>query len=115
MLKKFAIVLFSLMCTASFAENLACPQAVPTNSPSFCASYKSVAYCNCLAHGMPSDKCADMNWIYTEMLVIYGTQDRACRAQKETTPQICNDDWNCYRLGGKDSQGRLCSSTGNHC
>ena len=92
-----------------------CPQALPTADAGFCASFKSVAQCHCTSSGLPAGMCRDMNSIYSRMVSIFGSQQKACEYQKDTTTQTCMDDWNCYRMGGKDSLGRLCSSNGNRC
>lgn len=92
-----------------------CPHADPVSSGSFCASFKSVAECHCVASGLPAGMCKDMNAIYTRMLSVFGTQQKACEYQKDVPPQECMDDWNCYRLGGTDSSGNLCNNTGKSC
>lgn len=92
-----------------------CPQAAPTNDPSFCASFKSVASCHCVESGLPSGMCQNMNTIYNLMIARFGSIQKSCEYQRDTSTQTCIDDWNCYRSGGKDSQGRLCSGTGKVC
>ena len=92
-----------------------CPHADPISSPNFCASFKSIAECHCIASGLPAGMCKDMNAIYNRMLSVFGSQQKACDYQKDVSAQECMDDWNCYRLGGKDSHGNLCSSTGKAC
>jgi hypothetical protein len=92
-----------------------CSQALPTDNPAFCASFKSVAECHCTSSGLPPGMCQDMTTIYNRMVKIFGSQQKACEYQKDVPTQQCMDDWNCYRSGGRDSQGKLCSSTGQVC
>lgn len=95
--------------------HLSCPQALPSDHPGFCSSFKSVAVCHCVESGFPEGKCQNMSTLYLLMIARFGSIQKACEYQHDTTTQICIDDWNCYRSGGRDSQGRLCSSTGNAC
>jgi hypothetical protein len=57
----------------------------------------------------------DIKLIYNRMIAIFGTIEKACNFQVETSVQTCIDDWQCYLKGGKDTQGGLCSSTGKAC
>lgn len=107
----FLALLINFPCFASRV----CPQADPVTSPNFCSSFKYAAKCHCVSSGLPDNMCDDMNEIYNRMMAIFGSVERACRYQQDTAPQICMDDWKCYRSGGTDSQGNLCSSTGNPC
>jgi len=115
MIKSIVFLLLSLLSFSCFAAASSCSQAVPTNDPRFCPSFKSVAECHCTASGLPKGMCQDMNLLYDRMISIFGTLRKACEYQHDTDTQTCMDDWNCYRSGGKDSQGRLCSSTGKAC
>jgi len=117
MMKWIAVLLLSFLSFSTFAANhdLACGQALPASDPHFCASFKSVAVCHCTESGIPAGKCQNMNNIYQLMINLYKTVENACAHQHDTSVQICIDDWKCYRNGGRDSQGRLCSSTGNAC
>lgn len=115
MIRKIVFFFICFFSVSSFAATLSCAQAEDTNKPGFCSSFKSVAKCHCTDSGMPSSMCSDMKQIYKVMLDTFGTVERACALQPHTTKQICVDDWNCYRLGGKDSKGRLCSGTGKEC
>lgn len=92
-----------------------CPHAAPTNALNFCPSFQSVAQCHCTSAGLPSGMCRDVNAIYNRMITVFGSQLKACQYQRDTSVQECMDDWDCYRLGGKDSFGRLCSGTGKAC
>lgn len=93
----------------------ACPDALPTNDPGFCASFKSVATCYCTSSGMPNGMCQDTNAVYNRMLSMFGSLQRACEYQKYTSTQNCIDNWTCFLNGGVDSQGRTCSGTGAAC
>ena len=111
------VIVTSLACLISGATFAAasCPQALPTNDAGFCPSFKSVAGCHCTSKGMPKGMCLDMNALYNRMISMFGTLERACQFQHDTSTQNCIDDWNCYRSGGKDSQGNICSGTGKSC
>jgi hypothetical protein len=92
-----------------------CPQAVGTTDPSFCGSFKDVAYCHCMEGIGSPEACSDMNQVHQFMLDYYGTLENACKNQTDTDYQTCVDDWNCYLNGGVNSQGQSCSSTGSAC
>ncbi|MFA6301822.1 MAG: hypothetical protein WC627_01645 [Legionella sp.] len=115
MLRILFIALAFLFNLSAFANPLACARAVPTDNVNFCSSFKSVATCHCTASGLPTEMCKDMGAIYSRMLSVFGSLQRACEYQKATSPQDCVDNWNCYRLGGIDSTGKLCSSTQKSC
>ena len=93
----------------------ACSNALPTDDANFCPSFKSVATCYCVSSGLPSGMCQDMKALYERMINLLGSLKKACEYQHYTSTQDCIDNWNCYRLGGMDSHGRLCSSTGKAC
>ena len=114
MIRKLFMV---LMCCFTLSTWAACTPAAPTNTSNFCQSFKTVAPCYCAANGVPSIVCNNMSMelLYKRMISYYGSLGQACHGQKNTTPQDCLNNWNCYRLGGKDSQGRLCSGTGKAC
>jgi hypothetical protein len=97
---------------ASFSS---CPQAVATTDSTFCGSFKSVAYCHCMEGIGSPDACSDMNEVYQFMIDYYTTLENACHNQTDVDYQTCVDDWNCYRNGGTNSQGGLCSATGSAC
>jgi len=105
------ILLFSV---TPFAASK-CKQALPTNDEGFCASFKSIAQCHCVEPGLPAGMCQDVEQIYKRMISVFGSTDKACSYQKDTDKQTCLDDWKCYREGGQDSQGRLCSGVGLKC
>jgi hypothetical protein len=109
-------ILAVLMCFFSLsAFSAACTNAVPTNDPGFCPSFKTAAICYCIASGLPAIMCQDMNLLYARMISVFGSLRKACEYQKYTPPEDCVDNWNCYRLGDVDSRGRLCSSNKNAC
>lgn len=117
MIRGFFAGLMFLLSFSVFANGnvVACGNAVPTNDVNFCSSFKTVATCYCTSSGLPSGMCQDMNMLYARMVSVYGSLDKACAAQPYTTKQDCLDNWNCYRLGGVDSRGRICSSTKKPC
>lgn len=112
MIRKFFSV---LMCFFSISAFAACTNAVPTDNPAFCPSFKTAAICYCTASGLPAGMCQDMKILYARLISVFGSVQKACEYQKYTTTQDCMDNWNCYRLGGVDSRGRICSSTGKSC
>lgn len=114
MRKILSALALSFACTAAFAAG-ACPGAAATNDPSFCPTFETSARCHCVEHGLPSSACQDVHKVYTRMLALYQTVQRACASQHDTDLQTCIDDWTCYITGGVDSQGRSCSGTGNRC
>ena len=110
MIKSILFLFLSMLSIASFAaDSTKCKQATPTNDPGFCTSFKSVAECHCTESGLPKSMCQDMKQLYDRMISIFGSLQKACEYQHDTDTQTCIDDWNCYRLGGKDSKGQLCS------
>ena len=109
-----ATCFFGLLFTAN-VQATNCPQALPATDPNFCSSFKSSAECHCVSHGLPEGICSNMNSLYDMLIIRFGTLNRVCEYQQDTTTQTCMDDWNCYRLGGTDSQGNACSSTGKAC
>lgn len=111
MIRKIGFVLFCFFSISTFA----CTNALPTNHVDFCPSFKTAATCYCAASGIPAGLCQDMKMIFDRMISVFGSLQRACEFQKYTTPQDCINNWNCYRLGGVDSQGRWCSATKRSC
>lgn len=110
------IILAIVLCffTLPIFAKSDCPQALPTNHKNFCASFKKSAICHC-SDSLPDGMCQNMDTLYSRMISVFGSLEKACEYQKDTATQTCIDDWNCYRKGGKDSQGRSCSSTGKKC
>jgi hypothetical protein len=101
--------------TQSNMTNQSCPQALPASHSNFCASFKKVAICHCTSSGLPPTVCQDMESIYNRMVGMFGSVERACEYQHDTSKQVCIEDWRCYRSGGEDSKGNLCSATGYAC
>lgn len=104
-----------ILSASAMANTLACPYAKATDDVNFCPSFRTAAVCHCTSSGLPPTMCQDMNAIYNRMLSVFGSLQRACEYQKATTTQDCIDNWNCYRLGGIDSRGRLCNATEKAC
>jgi hypothetical protein len=117
MIKKILSILVSALSFSYVCPILAasCGQALPSNDPGFCSSFKEIAQCHCTSSGYPQAMCSDMNQLYSRMVAVYGSQEKACRYQTDTSFQACMDDWNCYRIGGTNSLGQECSSTGKAC
>jgi hypothetical protein len=111
MIKKIFIASVCLISSYGFA----CPRALPTDNPNFCASFKSAATCYCTSSGLPVGMCQDMNQLYARMISVFGTLQKACEYQTSTSAQDCINNWNCYLKGGVDSTGKACSSTKKAC
>lgn len=111
--KLIKLFLFLSCYLASEFAFAVCQQAEATYSPQFCPSFKSVAECHC--YPLPPSMCQDMDKLYNRMIAIYRSVENACKSQHDTSIQNCIDDWHCYREGGVDSTGQLCSGTGNKC
>ncbi len=106
-------LMLSVMAFCSWGS--ACPYAQPNSAPGFCASFKTAAQCHCQASGLPASMCTNMQLIYSRMISVFGSVQRACAYQSDTSVQECIDDWSCYRSGGLNSQQQLCSGTGQAC
>ncbi|MDP3706399.1 MAG: hypothetical protein Q8R24_10930 [Legionellaceae bacterium] len=105
----------SLIFSFSFAAHAAsCPTAAPSNTPGFCSSFKVAAQCHC-SKSLPAGMCTDERQLYKRMTAAYGSLQRACESQHETSAQECVDDWNCYLSGGLTSKSELCSGSGTAC
>lgn len=114
MIKKIIMTFVCFYTLSCFAVKIICPQAVSTSSPVFCSSFKAVAECHC-SNSLPKSMCTDMQQLYKRMIGMFGSIEKACQFQRDTSTQNCVDDWNCYRSGGKNSRGELCSGTGAAC
>lgn len=114
MIKKLIALTLCFFSISCFAMASNCPPALPTTHSDFCASFATSASCHC-SNTLPRKMCENVNQVYKLMIARYGSIENACKFQKDTTVQTCIDDWQCYRLGGKDSQNGLCSSTGKAC
>lgn len=125
-------IFIAVLCTVSFscfASNanqstlpdnktlmtLSCPHASPTTDPNFCSTFATAAICGCLATGIPSAFCKDPKSIYSRMISVFGSLQRACEYQHDTSTQDCVNGWSCYINGGRDSNGGLCSASGRAC
>ena len=115
MIKKIIALSVYLFSASTFAALTACPSAVSSSEPGFCSSFKLAAQCHCTNSGLPVGMCTNMQVLYSRMISTFGSVQRACEFQHDTSTQNCVDDWSCYQNGGINSQGGLCSSTGNAC
>jgi hypothetical protein len=115
MLKKFFTAIAFFSCTAFSSISVSCSAALPSNEPGFCESFHVAAECYCSSSGLPRKMCNNMALLYQRMIAMLGSLENACRFQNNTSYQECIDDWVCYRSGGKNSRGELCSGTGNAC
>lgn len=105
----------SLLSIFVAETHASCPQALPNTNAGFCASFKAAAICHCTSAGLPSGLCQDVNTIYNRMIGLFGSIQRACDYQKDIPASACVAAWNCYRAGGKNPEGNLCSGTGKAC
>lgn len=103
MIRSIFIALLFLFDTVSFAASN-CGKALPIDNAGFCSSFKSTAICHCTSKGLPQYICQNMPLLYKQMTTIYGSLDRACSAQKETTQADCVANWNCYKTGVAQQQ-----------
>ena len=101
----------------AFASSLvfACPNATPTSSSEFCKSFKTAAQCHCASSGLPSGMCTDVVLLHQRLMSTFGTLERTCDFQHDTSKENCIDSWKCYLNGGKNIQGHLCNATGRSC
>jgi len=84
-------------------------------SPSFCQDFDQIAKCHCSQTGLPAKLCQNVSLIYSRMISTFGSIEKACRFQKDTTQENCIDAWKCYREGGQLSNGKFCSGSGIAC
>lgn len=116
-MKKFFYTCLFLFSVSSFANTSVptgpCPDALPTDHPSFCASFPAAATCYCRAQAPSPGMCANMQ-VITKQIMGMGI-NAACFIQHFVTFQACVDNWVCYIHGGFDTSGRVCSSTGRNC
>lgn len=113
MIRKVITLAICLFSFSSFALT-SCPQALPANQPGFCETFKTSVTCFC-SNTLPKRMCENINQIYQLMIARYGSIEIACKFQRETSVQICLDDWRCYKNGGVDSQGGPCNGSGQAC
>ena len=114
MIKNF-LAAITMLTVIGMPVATACPLAEDITSANFCNSFRYVAQCHCMAHGLPSRLCNDMSGVYQRMLIVYGSLEQACLHQTDTSPQNCINSWNCFRHGGTSSDNQLCSGTGAAC
>ena len=107
-------IVFISLCFFNI-NTFSCSIAAPTDSLTFCSTFKVAATCYCTSSGLPSGMCQDMNALYNRMMIVFGSLQKACDYQHYTTPQDCVDNWTCYLRGGIDSRGRLCNGTKQPC
>lgn len=107
-------LILSMVASSAIASK--CERAKPTTHPEFCSSFREVTRCHCM-ESLPKNLCSSMSMdtLYNLMVARFGTMEKACNQQKDTSPQDCMDNWNCYRNGGSNSQGGACSGTGKKC
>jgi hypothetical protein len=108
------IFLASLMTLSSF-NVLACGKASAYDTPEFCQNFQEIAKCHCVASGLTARMCSNVPQIYNRMISAFGSIERACRFQKDTSVQNCVDAWQCYQQGGQLADGRICNGTGLPC
>lgn len=48
-------------------------------------------------------------------MATFGSLEKICAFQRDTTKEDCIDSWRCYLNGGKNLEGKLCNSTGRSC
>jgi hypothetical protein len=107
------IVFAALLTPPSYASS--CPQALAIDDPGFCQSFSQVAQCHCQSSGLPARMCSNVQLVYQRMISTFGSVERACKYQKDTSYDICMQDWQCYLNGGSRADGALCSQTGQAC
>ena len=84
-------------------------------SSNFCQAFDEIAKCHCAQTGLPAKLCQNVSLIYSRMISTFGSIEKACRFQKDTSLKNCIDAWKCYREGGQLSNGKFCSGTGLPC
>ena len=99
-----------LASSTIFAAN--CPQAVSASEAEFCGSFQQVAQCHCQASGLPAKMCQNVSMVYKRMINTFGSLERACQYQKDTSYETCIEDWRCYQQGGLTNNGQLCNGSG---
>ncbi len=92
-----------------------CPKACVTDSPKFCGLFKIAAQCHCTSSGLPGAMCSDVKLLYQRLLITFGSLEKTCAFQHDTSKEDCVDSWSCYLNGGRNAQGKLCNGTGKPC
>ncbi len=114
-ISKIALITSVVLSTSFSVYAGNCPNATSASSANFCESFKVAAECHCRASGLRQEMCTNYEMIYKRMLVTFGSLQRACEFQHDSSTQECIDDWNCFRQGGSTSKSELCSGTGGAC
>ena len=114
-MQRCLICLFLFFSVVSSAVSSNCPFATPASDTDFCNSFHVAAECRCTSSGLPRGMCTNMNLLYKRMISMFSSVERACQFQHDTSFDVCMEDWKCYRQGGLDSYGELCSGTGLAC
>jgi len=109
----FSICFFSVFSLRLFAAN--CPVTPPYDAPEYCSSFEVIARCYCMGSGLPAKICQDVHLVYSRMMATFGSLDRACKFQKNSSYHQCMDSWQCYLNGGQASTGVLCNGNGLPC
>lgn len=103
-------VVYTGACTSS-------PKPVKSDTEAnFCSDFKATVQCQC--QFFTGSSCGTMKDIYNNMIGEYGLEGGckfAYAMQWASSVQSCKDQWRCYRNGGKDSKGGLCSEDGHAC
>ncbi len=100
---------------ASLSYAGSCPQALPADDIGFCKSFQAVAQCHCQSSGLPAKMCSNVSQVYQRMISTFGSIERACKYQKDTSYENCMQDWKCYLYGGNTNTHTLCNGTGKAC
>jgi hypothetical protein len=109
----FSLCLLLGISSINYAGN--CPATPPYDSPQYCTSFENIARCYCMNSGLSAKICNDVHLIYDRMVATFGSLDRACKFQKNSSYQQCMDSWICYLKGGQAKDGTLCNGTGLPC
>lgn len=113
--KNKLLVLNVLLLFSSAIFAYSCPTASPVTSSGFCGSFSVAAECHCISSGLPRGMCKNHRLLFKRLIDTFGSLQKACEFQKDTSIQECIDDWNCYLSGGLTSNSESCSGTGAAC
>jgi hypothetical protein len=92
-------------------STFSCAKIDNFESPEFCKAFEEIARCHCTNSGLPSRLCQNVQSIYSRMISTFGSIDKACRFQKDTSQNNCIDAWKCYLQGGELGDGQACSGS----
>jgi hypothetical protein len=107
-LEKIGLFFIGLAFLTSSAH--ACLKIDDFASPEFCQVFSEIARCHCNHSGLPSRLCQNVQDIYRRMIATFGSIEKACRFQKDTSQENCMNAWKCYLQGGQLENGQSCSS-----